>query len=344
MALIGSLNSGVSALRSFSKGMEVLGDNVANVNTIAFKSSRMDYTTGFGDVLQRSTPSASGGNVGSNSTSSQVGSGVQIGMISVNFAQGPLENTGRVTDLAIVNEGFFKVIDSANNKAYATRAGNLRIDDRGYIVTAKGYRLQGLKQDEDYTLPKYSVTLNSDNGLVYTRVSLGEGPQSEEITNLRVNFNLTINNTGTGLGGTLSVAAEVYVHYTAAEIKTLAPSLDSYTFDTRGNLTYLLSDGVAFSPYQLLLLKFSDKQALQHEGEGLYSGFDAAGVEDFSRSNSEPGTHGLGSVRGSALELSNVDLTQQFANIITIQRSFQSAARIISTSDEILNEITNLKR
>jgi len=139
----GSLGSGISALRSFAKGMEVIGNNIANVNTISFKGSRVSYSETFNQILTQSAPSPQDGQ-GSNVTASQVGLGVQVDSIKGLFHQGGLSSTNQKTDLAISGDGFFLVSDARNQGAkFATRGGDFRIDDQGNLVTTDGYRVQG---------------------------------------------------------------------------------------------------------------------------------------------------------------------------------------------------------
>ena len=83
----GALTSGISALRSFARGMEVIGNNIANVNTVSFKSSRTKYSETFNQILTQSSPSPQDGQ-GSNVTASQVGLGVQVDTIQGLFHQG----------------------------------------------------------------------------------------------------------------------------------------------------------------------------------------------------------------------------------------------------------------
>jgi flagellar hook protein FlgE len=94
-------------------------------------------------------------------------------------------------------------------------------------------------------------------------------------------------------------------------------------------------------------MDFSDPTALVREGANLFSGFDAAGVVGnlaLSAEFNTAGTGTLGFIQGGALELSNVDLTEEFANMIITQRSFQAGSRIITVSDDVLQEVVNLKR
>lgn len=139
----GALSSGISALRSFTRGMEVIGNNIANTNTVAFKGSRIKYAESFNQILTQSAPSPQDGQ-GSNVTASQVGLGVQVASVQGLFHQGGLTTTNQKTDLAISGEGFFLVSDARNQGTkYATRGGDFRIDDQGSLVTTEGYRVQG---------------------------------------------------------------------------------------------------------------------------------------------------------------------------------------------------------
>jgi flagellar hook protein FlgE len=123
-------------------------------------------------------------------------------------------------------------------------------------------------------------------------------------------------------------------------------SVQSFTIDTTGTVNVRLSDGTQIKRGQLLLQKFNDPNALVKEGFNLYSGIEAAGPlkNGATIQAAAPGEKGLGRVEMGALELSNVDLANEFANLITTQRAFQASARIITTSDDILQELVNLKR
>jgi len=443
MALLSSLTSGVSALKSFTRGIEVIGDNIANVNTTAFKTSRVAYTDSFSTLLQQSTSSGGGNAVGSNQASSQVGTGVQIGSVSTKFTQGQLVTTGVTTDLAIVGEGFFVVKDTINNTEFATRNGNLRLDDRGYVVNSQGFRLQGLAggsisydvtavpsapdtfaglstalTDGDLTITvgaaapvtvsytagetrdsifaKISAATSADLTAAYDETAdqvnftnnhatdaivivdanggnllaatgltspiaagvtasstagLGLSTSPKELIytlqspvsastvgDVRVNFNLSV---GNGLTNSTGGA------FTDAEVAATSPSLVGMDINNLGNISLSLSNGDSFIIGRVLLTNFNDPQSLVREGNGLYSGFDAAGVLSggvLGVSTNAPGGNGLGIIQSEALEQSNVDLTEEFVNMITTQRSFQAGARLVTVSDDILQEIVNLKR
>lgn len=120
-----------------------------------------------------------------------------------------------------------------------------------------------------------------------------------------------------------------------------------YTLDNYGKILVTPVD-TTLKPFvrgQVLLQTFNSQGMLVKEGNNLYSGLLAAappnGVE---KPGGEPNANGVGKIVAGSLELSNVDLANEFANLITTQRSFQASARIITTSDEMIQETVNLKR
>jgi len=287
MALIGSLSSGVTGLQTFSRDLEVIGNNIANVNTTAYKSGSLSFAESFSNTLRASQPSS--GNT-SNVLAAQIGTGVQFSGINTNYNQGGLASTGQATDLGISGEGYFIVRDPSqgtnltDSAAYATRVGNFRWDDQGYLVTQQGMRVQDV---------------------------------------------------------------------TGADIKltTLTPpkALKSVTIGRSGSVIEYYSDGTdnSATAQQVALVQFPQQGALMNRGNGLFDGFAAAGVTTplaLTAAANTPGTNALGTVESGTLEQSNVDLTSEFANMITAQRSFQANARVVTVSDTLLDDIVNLKR
>lgn len=131
-----SLNSGISGLRAFQTKMDVIGNNIANVDTVGFKSSRVT----FADMLSQ-TVNSSGQNENSPQSGTQVGLGVRIASIDRDFNQGGLQSTGRTTDLAIEGNGFFMV--NENGRDLLTRAGNFSFNREGFLVDQSGRNVQG---------------------------------------------------------------------------------------------------------------------------------------------------------------------------------------------------------
>jgi len=120
----------------------------------------------------------------------------------------------------------------------------------------------------------------------------------------------------------------------------------AFAIDDQGKINVSLSDGSQFVRGQILMQNFSDPQGLIKEGNNLFSSLGAAGPLGGAASPTPapPGTNGLGRIQSGALELSNVDLASEFTNLITTQRAYQANARVITTSDEMLQELVNLKR
>ena len=265
MALIGTLTSGVSALKTFSKGLEIIGNNIANVNTTGYKSSAVSFADTFSNTL-RAASGASG------DTSIQVGTGVQVAGISTNFTQGSLSSTGNKTDLGISGSGYF-VVQDANGLKFATRDGSFHFNDSGDLVNSQGFNV----------LDSAGAKINVANYSTVSSVSIG----------------------------------------------------------TDGSVTAFFSNGTSTSTQKVGLLNIPDQAKLMKQGNNLY---------DFSNSGTtvanitSAGSAGVGTIESGQLELSNVDLTEQFSDLITTQRSFQAGSRLITVSDSVLDDIVNLKR
>ena len=260
MALIGTLTSGVSTLKTFSKGLEVIGNNIANVNTTGYKSNTASFADTFSNTLR------SGG------TSVQIGTGVQVAALSTNFTQGSLASTGKGTDLGVSGNGYF-VVQDANGAKYATRDGSFHWDSTGNLINAQGYNV----------LDDAGAVINVATADTATAITIG---------------------------------------------------LD-------GAITAFAANGSTTSTQKVGLLKINDESQLTKLGQNLYD-FTPTGavVTDIAT----PKSVGLGSIQSGALELSNVDLTEQFSELITTQRSFQAGSRLITISDTVLEDIVNLKR
>ncbi|HTL16933.1 MAG TPA: flagellar hook-basal body complex protein [Patescibacteria group bacterium] len=119
-------------------------------------------------------------------------------------------------------------------------------------------------------------------------------------------------------------------------------AVESWHFDTDGKITVQLSDATPpFTRGQVLLQNFQSPQVLVKEGDSLYSGMANAGP---LAQLSAPSTNGMGKLEVGALEGSNVDLTTELSNLITTQRAFEANSKVITTSDEVLQALVNIKR
>ncbi len=260
MALIGTLTSGISALKTFSKGLEVIGNNIANVNTTGYKSSSVSFADTFSNTLR-------GG-----SSPVQIGTGVQIAGISTTFTQGSLASTGKPSDLSVSGNGYF-VVQDANGANYATRDGNFTWQESGNLVNSQGYKV----------LDAAGVAINV--ATVTTAVSITVGDD--------------------------------------------------------GSVTAFAANGTSTSTQKVGLLKITDETKLLRRGGNL---LDFANTGAVVGDIATAAANGLGKIQSGSLELSNVDLTEQFSDLITTQRSFQAGSRLITVSDSVLEDIVNLKR
>jgi flagellar hook protein FlgE len=282
MALLNSFNSGVSAVKTFSKSLEVIGDNIANVNSTGFKGSRVTNQDSFSETLNRSAP-ANGDIPGANTM--QIGQGTSVASVSQRFTQGVLSTTGGPADLGISGKGFFKVQDPENQNFYYTRAGDFRLDDTGNLLTNDGMN-----------------------------VMMG--------------------------------AAKVVISPT--DPANPANPLQSYKIDKNGDISAYYANGTTSTRIgQILLTSFANPNALERVAGNLLTnpggeagGVGAAGATEATAANATL----FGDIVQGTLELSNVDLTQQFSDLIVAQRAFQAGSRVITVSDSVMEEIVNLKR
>ncbi|MEB3287715.1 MAG: flagellar hook-basal body complex protein [Vampirovibrionales bacterium] len=143
------LYSAVSGIRANQTRMNVISNNIANVNTISFKSSSANFATVFAQTINGGT-SPNGLRGGTNP--SQIGNGTLVAEITSNFSQGGAQFTGKSTDLMIQGDGFFAVervdTNNGNNSTdfYLSRAGNFSLDSSGNLVTSSGNRVRGTSQ------------------------------------------------------------------------------------------------------------------------------------------------------------------------------------------------------
>lgn len=290
--MLRSMYSGIGGMKNFQTKLDVIGNNIANVNTYGFKKGR----TTFKDLVSQqiagaSAPTADRGGV----NPKQVGLGSQLATIDTIHTQGSLQTTGRPLDLGISGDGFFIVNDGAND--YVTRAGNFYLDKDGMLVNGDGMKVIGLQADPDDP----TKLLDSDNDGI-----------PEDAGNI-----------------------------------TIPTEAKSFSIGADGMVTYIMEGtSTPFVAGQILLTKFPNSGGLEKVGGNLYQATTNSG--EFKNGTTYlaavPGSDGTGTLVSGSLEMSNVDLSEEFTEMIVAQRGFQANTRIITTSDEILQELVNLKR
>jgi flagellar hook protein FlgE len=385
--------------------MAVIGDNIANVNTTGFKTSRVEFSNVFNATLGQSRM--------------QIGRGVTMSGTAANWNAGTMETTNTVTDLAINGQGMFIVRDPANNGQFYTRAGQFEFDANSLLVNSDGLEVQGYAIDaagNTGALGTITLPNNISTPLATTELTMGLNLNSSaavgdtydttisvyDSLGNSVELNFNFENTGAGAwewyvspsagAATPTAAAPGTITFDADGVLTLpaanptiavtgldgndlsitwtmldaagdsdgsitgyagtsvktAQTQDGYpsgmlqgiSVDEDGIFTALYSNGT-MSPFaQIAVADFASYAGLAKQGSNLYTSSLASGQPIITVAN----TAGVGAIAPSSLEMSNVDLAQEFVALITTQRAFQANSKVITTSDEVLSELINIKR
>ena len=339
--MLRSMYSGISAMKNFQTKLDVIGNNIANVNTYGFKKGR----TIFQDLISQTISGASAPSQGRGGTNPrQVGLGSQLAAIDTIHTTGSTQPTGRVLDLAISGDGFFQVANSNDptlpfsTQPLFTRAGNFYLDKNGYLVTSDGYYVVGFAA---YATGNYDP--DGAAGAIPPINNVTLSPMPSDIT--PNNFNFTTN-PPTYTGGTASISNPAGASFSAAnanvQYKPIKIPTDAQTISVGqdGSITYVDRFGTLRWAGQLVLAKFPNNGGLEKAGANLYRETPNSGTPILNFA----GAAGIGAIQSGALEMSNVDLAEEFTEMIVAQRGFQANTRIITTSDEILQELVNLKK
>ncbi|MEK4006130.1 flagellar basal body rod protein FlgG [Paenibacillus sp. FSL H3-0333] len=272
--MLRSMYSGVSGMRGFQTKLDVIGNNIANVNTIGFKSGRVMFKDIMSQTVSGVTAPGEEGQGGVNAK--QIGLGVSIGSVDTLHTAGSAMTTNNPTDLRIDGDGFFLVKLSGDQEVpFLTRAGDFHVDAGRNLITSDGLHVV-------------------DSG-----------------------------------GAPIQIADDV----------------TAFSISSDGTIVQTMADGTTESGVQIGMGKVSNPQGLEKIGGNLYRmslNANAEGaLEPTTANDPEVGT---GTIVTGQLEMSNVDLTGEFTEMIVTQRGFQANSRIITTSDEVLQEVVNLKR
>jgi flagellar hook protein FlgE len=277
----------ISGLKVHQTMLDVTSNDIANVNTLGFKSQRTTFKDSLSQ-LQRGGAAPNAQQGGSNAI--QVGLGVQLSSIDNNMQGGAMQSTGNPLDVALQGEGWFRVSGGnppapaagaynppigAGNQVQYTRAGNFSRNQEGYLVT----------QDGQYVVARSAATgadsfVNIPNGA--TNMSIGQD--------------------------------------------------GSISFDAPNG------GGRATAGY-LSLAKFANEGGLERISSNRWAASAASGTEAVGLAGG-----GYALMNPGMVEMSNVDLAQEFTNMITAQRGFQANSRVITASDQILEDLVNIKR
>ena len=325
--MLRSLYAGVSGMRSFQTKMDVISNNIANVNTTGFKSGRAKFQ----DMLSQTVANAQGpmenGLGGINPQ--QIGLGVKVGSIDTIMTGGALQPTNRNLDFAIEGEGFFTVEDGTGNKYY-TRDGAFYTDYEGNLVNASGLKVLGYVSDPDSDSDPIDRTYSELGPDEDSNLELPEEGEDamEKLEKLKfLNIPLYLDEGGTVLE--------------EADEETF--ELQEFNIDGTGRIIGVYSNGTESKTFllgQLGMVKFNNPSGLEKAGNNNYVASNNSGAPEAGIA----GGKGYGYIRQGFLEMANVDLANEFTEMIVASRAYQASSRSITTSDEMLQELINLKR
>ena len=394
--------------------MDVVGNNIANVNTNGFKKSNVIFQ----DILSQTLNGASAPTESLGGTNAaQVGLGVQLSNISQNFAQGALQSTGQDLDLSIQGDGFFNL--EQDGLQLLARSGSFYVDASGNLVSGGGGYVQGWTADTGGAinntgpagrvripageqvapvitsevnlggnLPAESelgdthfTSLNVYDGqgstidlaLTFTKTNTNEWTVSAAYGEAATPVGLTDNVLTFDAAGRIVTPADLDTNIPAGAIPGLGDVALTLGGDSVGEITQLAAlgsigaitqdgsatgqlsgltvgeDGIITGSYsngqvkalaQVAIASFANPEGLERVTGTMFKSSVNSGLAQLGSASAG----GRGVIAPGTLEMSNVDLAEEFTNLIRTQRGFQANSRVITTSDEMLQEIVNLKR
>nr|WP_295970440.1 flagellar hook-basal body complex protein [uncultured Bacillus sp.] len=395
--MLRSMYSGISGMKNFQTKLDVIGNNIANVNTFGYKKGRVTFK----DMISQTVAGASAATNGRGGKNPmQIGLGATLATIDTIHTSTSLQSTGRSLDLGIDGDGYFIVRQGGAN--LYTRAGNFYLDDMGTLVNADGLKVQAFQYDAagnrtnqlgdvvinvNAVLPAITTDTIKLAGNLSDKTIAGEehrytqqikivgadgkpqnvevvfektGDNAWDVTTIpasTVNPSITIDftsgtavttpTTATWNFGGKDISLD-FSNLTQTESETTAyldpngnetGKLESFNIGAQGEINGVYSNGKITVLGQIALAKFSNSSGLTKAANNLFQESINSGTADIAAAG-----EGRGVLAAGSLEMSNVDLSEEFTEMITAQRGFQANTRIITTSDEILQELVNLKR
>ena len=306
--MVKSMNAAIAGLKSHQTKMDVLSNNIANVNTWGFKSR----TTNFQDALYSNSISGSAGKMENGKlggiNTSQIGYGNTVSSISTNYTKGSSQYTGNPLDCMIDGTAFFIV---------------------------------GPYRDG-------AVTINNDkigeNGLFLSRVGIFQPDSNGYLVDNTGNY--VYGYSATATGGTVTIKNDKLVPIRIPE-KTpavgAAPAeryaIQTWTIGTDGTVVGVDDENIPHTIGQIAVASVENPSGLEQSNGYLYSiGANAGNVLAMQT------TSATGTIKSNFLEMSNVDLASDIATMITTQRGYQANTKIITVTDEMLEQLVNMKR
>ena len=398
--MLGAIYNGLSGMTAYSRGLDIISNNVANLNTPGFKLTTPQYSDIERQAGQSGLPN-----------SGMAGAGVELDASKLSFKAGDTRDTGNPLDAAIDGNGFF-ILD-LNGERFYSRAGQFQFDKDGFLVdqvtqakvmvktdtnamqsfNIDSYRTEAPKATKTVTLTgnlantgtntntytvssintvdtsggkqvlqakftrdttdslKWSVELfDADNNSLGTgTIQFGaDGTPAANQTALTFDvkpkdlptytITLNIGAAGSYAGITSTAASSSSTVQMLRQDGLEIGSLTDTSFDSNGRLQLTYSNGDKQYPATLLLANFEDPGTLKQLGNSLFS---ANGGQQ--QTVSIPSQNGLGHIQGGKVEMSNVDLTEQFTDLIVVQRGYQASSQTMSVANEMLQQLLSMQ-
>ena len=336
-----SLYSGISGLRNHQTRMDVIGNNIANVNTIGYKTSRVVFQ----DIFSQSMAAGAANNMAipiGGTNPMQIGLGIKLASIDVLHNPSAFQRTDNATDMMVGGEGFFIVRGPEGD--FYTRAGNFSIDDEGYLVTVDGFFVMGYGYDrtgtDDPIMVRQQELLN-EKDLPFDPPRFRYWVEIDEDAELDCGYSAPLQR----------IQVRVYFDPNddnffedpdaSDDDPNMPEFVDLFNFAVaKDGSVEVLSNNRKLTIAKIALAMFSNPPGLEKAGNSLYRETNSSGAVQVGL----PYDNGAGTVEGGGLEMSNVDLASEFTDMIVTQRGFQANSRIITVSDTMLEELINLKR
>ena len=343
--MLRSLYSGISGMKVNQTKLDVIGNNLANVSTTAFKGSRVNFSTTISQTLgSASAASDSLGGV----NGKQIGLGAQISSIDKIMSQGSMQSTSRSLDVAVDGSGYFMVAtgpaltgdakDSitivnngvgtmpANSSVAYTRDGSFVLDNEGNLLTSKGYRVLGFAMKTNDNNNNNGDNIRPDGTVLYVESNNQTKAIDDKLVSLKIPDKVTkIDKAG----------------------KETQVAVKSFNISSDGLITGVLETGEITALGQIAMSSFKNEVGLTDIGNNMYEPSGSSGAAIISSGKNSPtnrNSSGYGDILQGYLEMSGVDMAEQFTDMIVATKAFQAAGKTITTGDEILSEIINLKR
>ena len=305
--MLRAMDSAVAGLRAHQNKLDVIGNNIANVNTFGFKSQSYSFKEA---MYQTSTTSTKGSENAGGVNAAQYGYGSMMGSISTDMSASTPTYVGGL-NASVNGEGFFitfpkstgnvTVADMKKTDFDYTRVGQFKIDGNGYLTDANGNFVYGFRPDDvgqptKFEGPLVAIKVPSD-------VTGADFDDSLQLTNVKINSLGEISGT----------------------VKSTDPN----------------KDGKTVSIGKVAIATFQNPEGLSKKGSFYYG---AAESDNSGNASATIPGGSTSSLMTGYLEASNVDLAKEFSDMITTQRGFQANSKIITVSDEILSDLINMKR